>query len=95
MPRDAAGDRILRDRGFDSRRLHQIQRDVARCDVGQQNASCCPTLQLSIAHGIDADRLRSRGYGETKPLCRRHDASCRSQHRRVELVILRRLDVAP
>jgi OOP family OmpA-OmpF porin len=45
-----------------------------------------------IAKGIDADRLQSHGYGETRPLCHAHAESCWSQNRRVEFVILRRSD---
>jgi OmpA-OmpF porin, OOP family len=48
--------------------------------------------QYLIGKGVDADRLLSHGYGETKPLCRRHDEACWSQNRRVEFVILRRSD---
>jgi outer membrane protein OmpA-like peptidoglycan-associated protein len=29
--------------------------------------------------GVAADRLVSHGYGETKPLCKRHDESCWSK----------------
>ena len=45
-----------------------------------------------IEHGVDADRLRSHGYGETKPVCHEHTEACWSQNRRVEFVILRRTD---
>ncbi|MCU1277473.1 MAG: OmpA/MotB domain protein [bacterium] len=40
--------------------------------------------------GVSLDRLRSHGYGETRPVCTRHDEPCWSQNRRVEFVILRR-----
>jgi OOP family OmpA-OmpF porin len=45
-----------------------------------------------IGKGVDADRLRSHGYGETKPLCKAHEEACWSQNRRVEFVILRSTD---
>ncbi len=45
-----------------------------------------------IGKGVEADRLQSHGYGETKPLCRQHVESCWSKNRRVEFVILRRTD---
>jgi outer membrane protein OmpA-like peptidoglycan-associated protein len=43
-------------------------------------------------HGVEADRLQSHGYGETKPVCNQHNEKCWSQNRRVEFVILRRSD---
>ena len=39
-------------------------------------------------------RLRSRGYGETVPICREHNENCWSQNRRVEFIILKRSDEA-
>lgn len=45
-----------------------------------------------IEHGIDADRLQSHGYGETRPVCKQHTEACWSKNRRVEFVILRRTD---
>jgi len=35
-------------------------------------------------------RLKSHGYGETKPICMQHNEDCWSQNRRVEFTILRR-----
>jgi OOP family OmpA-OmpF porin len=43
-------------------------------------------------HGVEADRLQSHGYGETKPVCPQHNEGCWSKNRRVEFVILRRTD---
>ncbi|HWE29267.1 MAG TPA: OmpA family protein [Polyangia bacterium] len=48
-----------------------------------------------IEHGVDADRLQSHGYGETKPVCPQHNETCWSKNRRVEFVILRRTDSGP
>ncbi len=45
-----------------------------------------------IEHGVEADRLQSHGYGETKPVCPQHNEACWSKNRRVEFVILRRSD---
>jgi OOP family OmpA-OmpF porin len=52
--------------------------------------------------GIEADRLQSHGYGETKPAndkngkpCTAHSENCWSQNRRVEFIILRRSDNPP
>jgi outer membrane protein OmpA-like peptidoglycan-associated protein len=48
-----------------------------------------------IEHGVEADRLQSHGYGETKPVCPQHNENCWSKNRRVEFVILRRTDSGP
>ncbi len=45
-----------------------------------------------IEKGVEADRLQSHGYGETKPVCPQHSEACWSKNRRVEFVILRRTD---
>ncbi|MFI5288810.1 MAG: OmpA family protein [Polyangia bacterium] len=46
-------------------------------------------------HGVEADRLQSHGYGETRPVCHEHNEACWSKNRRVEFVILRRSDNPP
>jgi len=42
--------------------------------------------------GVEVGRLRSRGYGETKPICTQHNEECWSKNRRVEFIILKRQD---
>ncbi len=51
--------------------------------------------QYLIDHGLEADRLQSHGYGETKPVDKGHNEKAWSQNRRVEFVILKRSDGAP
>ncbi len=51
--------------------------------------------QYLIGHGIDAERLQAHGYGETKPICARHNDTCWSQNRRVEFIILRQDGAIP
>lgn len=41
-----------------------------------------------IEHGVEAERLEAHGYGETKPVCLKHNQACWSQNRRVEFVIV-------
>jgi outer membrane protein OmpA-like peptidoglycan-associated protein len=36
--------------------------------------------------GVAPDRLETRGYGDTKPVCSAHDEDCWSQNRRVDIV---------
>jgi outer membrane protein OmpA-like peptidoglycan-associated protein len=44
--------------------------------------------------GVELGRLRARGYGETKPVCTQHNEECWSKNRRVEFIILKRVDEA-
>jgi len=43
---------------------------------------------------VEPGRLKSHGYGETKPICTQHNEDCWSQNRRVEFIILKRADEA-
>jgi outer membrane protein OmpA-like peptidoglycan-associated protein len=44
--------------------------------------------------GVELGRLKARGYGETKPVCTQHNEDCWSKNRRVEFIILKRVDEA-
>jgi OOP family OmpA-OmpF porin len=44
--------------------------------------------------GVELGRLRARGYGETRPVCTQHNEDCWSKNRRVEFIILKRVDEA-
>src|SRR5450432_1658851 len=44
---------------------------------------------------VEPGRLKSHGYGETKPICTQHNEECWSQNRRVEFIILKRSDETP
>jgi OOP family OmpA-OmpF porin len=44
--------------------------------------------------GVELGRLKARGYGETKPICTQHNEECWSKNRRVEFIILKRVDEA-
>ena len=43
-----------------------------------------------VGKGIDANRLRAKGYGETKPLDKGTSAAAMARNRRTQLVILQR-----
>lgn len=45
-----------------------------------------------IARGVAADRLTSKGYGESKPLVAEENEAAWSQNRRVEFLIVKRAD---
>jgi outer membrane protein OmpA-like peptidoglycan-associated protein len=47
-------------------------------------------LDYLVDRGVDASRLRAKGYGEDKPLDRRNTPRAQARNRRVELVILQR-----
>jgi outer membrane protein OmpA-like peptidoglycan-associated protein len=42
--------------------------------------------------GVELGRLKARGYGETKPVCTQHNEDCWSKNRRVEFIIIKRVD---
>jgi OmpA-OmpF porin, OOP family len=43
---------------------------------------------------VELGKLKSHGYGETKPICTQHNEDCWSKNRRVEFIILKRADEA-
>ena len=40
---------------------------------------------------VDGKRLQARGFGATKPICKEHNEDCWSKNRRVEFLILKRI----
>ncbi len=48
-----------------------------------------------IDKSVESNRLRARGYGETVPLCRKHNEKCWSKNRRVEFIIQKRTGDIP
>jgi OOP family OmpA-OmpF porin len=46
------------------------------------------------SRNVEPGRLKSHGYGETKPICTQHNEDCWSKNRRVEFIILKRTDEA-
>jgi len=68
---------------------HADERGDDAYNLQLTDARALSVKQYLTAHGVAADRLQSRGYGETRPVCRQHTARCWTQNRRVEFIILR------
>ena len=60
--------------------------DAHNMDLTERRAHS--VMRYLIEHGVEPDRLRARGFGETRPKCREHTESCWAQNRRVDFVIL-------
>ncbi len=57
-------------------------------EISQQRADAI--RDYLVGKGIDGQRLRAKGYGESKPLDKHHNAAAWAKNRRTELVILQR-----
>jgi outer membrane protein OmpA-like peptidoglycan-associated protein len=68
---------------------HTDERNTARYNLRLSQARAEAVKQYLVDHGVDAGRLVPRGYGESRPIDKRHDAEAWSTNRRVEFVILR------
>ncbi len=60
--------------------------DKKNLDLSQRRAAS--VLRHLIAHGVEAARLESEGYGESQPIADNKSADGRAQNRRVEFQIL-------
>jgi OmpA-OmpF porin, OOP family len=63
------------ERGDDAHNLDLTERRAASVRRALEERNVLPS------------KLKSHGYGETKPICKKHDESCWSQNRRVEFII--------
>ena len=70
------------ERGDDAHNLDLTERRAHSVRVALEQRNVLPS------------RLKSHGYGETKPICNQHNEDCWSQNRRVEFIILKRSDEA-
>ncbi|HEY6476555.1 MAG TPA: OmpA family protein, partial [Polyangia bacterium] len=70
------------ERGDDAHNLDLTERRAHSVRVALEQRNVLPS------------RLKSHGYGETKPICTQHNEDCWSQNRRVEFIILKRSDEA-
>ncbi|MEO5768763.1 MAG: OmpA family protein, partial [Polyangia bacterium] len=66
--------------------------DAHNLDLTERRASAVKRAMYD--RGVEPGRLKSRGYGETKPVCTQHNEDCWSKNRRSEFIILKRADEA-
>ncbi len=71
---------------------HTDERGSASYNMKLSDDRAASVRQYLVDHGIAADRLRSVGYGESKPLNPEHDEEAWEQNRRVEMWIEDRAD---
>jgi len=63
--------------------------DAYNLEISEQRAQAI--LQYLVDKGVDAKRLRAKGYGETKPLDKAANAKAWAKNRRMAFVILQRI----
>ena len=68
-----------------------------RCATGpagvRQSDDRAHSVQRYLVNkGVEKNRLKAKGFGETRPVDRRHNEAAWSKNRRVEFVILKRAE---
>ena len=66
--------------------------DAHNLDLTERRAGAVKRAMYD--RGVEPGRLKSHGYGETKPVCTQHNEDCWSRNRRSEFIILKRADEA-
>jgi OOP family OmpA-OmpF porin len=66
--------------------------DAHNLDLTERRAAS--VKRALYERNVEPGRLKSRGYGETKPVCTQHNEDCWSRNRRSEFIILKRADEA-
>jgi len=66
--------------------------DAHNLDLTERRASA--VKRALYERNVEPGRLKSHGYGETKPVCTQHNEDCWSRNRRSEFIILKRADEA-
>jgi outer membrane protein OmpA-like peptidoglycan-associated protein len=70
--------------------VHSDERGDAQWNLKLTQQRASAIRAYLVAKGIDSNRLRATGYGESRPLDKHHDAKAWAKNRRTELVILQR-----
>ena len=66
--------------------------DAHNLDLTERRAAS--VKRALYERNVEPGRLKSHGYGETKPVCTQHNEDCWSRNRRSEFIILKRSDEA-
>jgi OOP family OmpA-OmpF porin len=74
---------------------HTDDTGSAEANLQLSEARAAAVVAWLVAHGVDARRLRARGYGETRPVAGNDDQQGRALNRRVELRIIERQEPTP
>jgi outer membrane protein OmpA-like peptidoglycan-associated protein len=69
---------------------HTDERGAHGYNVDLSARRAAAVVEYLTSHGVDASRLTSQGYGETRPIDRSHTELAWAKNRRVEFVILKR-----
>ena len=69
---------------------HADERGTEAHNLALTRARAAAVRRRLVDRGVAAKRLRARGYGERRPLDRRHTPEAWSRNRRVQLIVLRR-----
>ena len=69
---------------------HADERGSAAHNLRLTRDRAAAVKRYLVGKGIDTARLRTRGYGESRPLDSGHDEAAWSRNRRVEFVIVKR-----
>ena len=67
---------------------HTDSRGSAAYNLALSRARAAAVRDFLVGEGVDADRLQSEGYGETRPLLDRATEAAYAQNRRVEFLII-------
>ena len=66
--------------------------DAHNLDLTERRAAA--VKRALYERNVEPGRLKSHGYGETKPVCTQHNEDCWSRNRRSEFIIMKRADEA-
>jgi OmpA-OmpF porin, OOP family len=70
--------------------VHTDERGDDQYNLRMSQERADAIVKYLVDHGVDAARLSAKGYGETKPIDKRHDEAARARNRRTEMRIVKR-----
>lgn len=90
---DAVAAALTADRriAFVEIQVHTDARGSAAWNLKLSQARADAIYGYLVDRGIDARRLRAKGYGESRPIDRGHDAKAQARNRRTAFVIRQRI----